>query len=234
MKKLNQKYFEEKLAKVNKYFNSYFKIVSEFKTCRSKIEVSTQYGNCLVSPYSLLEGNKPSIQTAINKNIFFINMAKEIHGNKYNYSLVDYKINSTKVKIICPIHGEFEQTPNMHLQGRGCPICNKGGWDFKLTDWLNTKNDKAIFYVLRCYSSDEEFIKIGITTTTIKYRYKKKGSMPYNFEIIHETYSTNKKLIWEMERKFINELKGYSYTPKLHFGGKTECFNIKIIKLFGK
>ena len=53
----------------------------------------------------------------------FIKKAKEIHGNKYDYSKVEYKNTSTKVCIICPEHGEFWQTPNHHLQGHGCPKC---------------------------------------------------------------------------------------------------------------
>ena len=54
----------------------------------------------------------------------FIEKAKEIHGNKYNYSKVDYKNAKTKICIICPIHGEFYQTPDHHLQGQGCPKCS--------------------------------------------------------------------------------------------------------------
>ena len=53
----------------------------------------------------------------------FIIAAKEIHDNKYDYSKVNYINNSTKVIIICPIHGEFLQIPANHLSGAGCPIC---------------------------------------------------------------------------------------------------------------
>lgn len=53
----------------------------------------------------------------------FIADSITIHGNKYDYSKVEYINNQTKVCIICPIHGEFWQTPNMHLRNRGCPIC---------------------------------------------------------------------------------------------------------------
>ena len=53
----------------------------------------------------------------------FIIDAKNIHGDKFDYSLVEYIKSSIKVKIICPIHGEFEQSPNAHLSGRGCPKC---------------------------------------------------------------------------------------------------------------
>ena len=53
----------------------------------------------------------------------FIKKAKEIHGDKYDYSKVDYSNAHTKVCIICPNHGEFWQTPSQHLQGDGCPKC---------------------------------------------------------------------------------------------------------------
>ena len=53
----------------------------------------------------------------------FIKKAREIHGDKYDYSLVDYKNAHTKIKIICPIHGEFEQAPFNHLNGKGCLKC---------------------------------------------------------------------------------------------------------------
>ncbi len=56
----------------------------------------------------------------------FIKKAKKIHKDFYDYSLVDYKNNNTKVKIICPIHGIFEQIPRSHLFGIGCPKCGKG------------------------------------------------------------------------------------------------------------
>ena len=53
----------------------------------------------------------------------FIEKAKKVHGNKYDYSKVEYVDSQTKVCIICPIHGEFWQTPNAHLSGHGCPQC---------------------------------------------------------------------------------------------------------------
>lgn len=56
----------------------------------------------------------------------FLNKAKKVHGDKYDYSLAEYVNTDTKVKIICPIHGMFEQIPANHLQGQGCSICNHG------------------------------------------------------------------------------------------------------------
>lgn len=55
----------------------------------------------------------------------FINKAKYTHNDKYDYSLSDYKNNSIKVKIICPVHGIFEQSPNNHISKKhGCPLCS--------------------------------------------------------------------------------------------------------------
>lgn len=53
----------------------------------------------------------------------FVRKARKAHGDKYDYSNVVYENTETKVCIICPEHGEFWQTPHMHLSGQGCPTC---------------------------------------------------------------------------------------------------------------
>lgn len=55
----------------------------------------------------------------------FIMEAQQVHGNKYEYFKVNYINNKKPVTIICPIHGEFEQSPIRHLKGRGCHKCAK-------------------------------------------------------------------------------------------------------------
>lgn len=54
----------------------------------------------------------------------FSNRAKLVHGDKYDYSKVEYKSIDEPVTIICPIHGEFNQTPYNHLRGCECPLCS--------------------------------------------------------------------------------------------------------------
>ena len=68
----------------------------------------------------------------LNKGIYqksntqdFIKKSKIVHGDKYDYSKVEYKNNRIKVTIICPLHGEFSQKPLDHLHGSGCPECGK-------------------------------------------------------------------------------------------------------------
>ena len=76
-------------------------------------------------PNSHLNGSGCAICKGVNKltKEQFINNAIIIHGDKYDYSKVDYINNNTKVKILCKIHGEFNQTPHAHKSGQGCPKC---------------------------------------------------------------------------------------------------------------
>ena len=55
----------------------------------------------------------------------FIRKSKSIHGEKYNYDKVNYVNSYSKVCIICPEHGEFWQSPYVHIQGHECPECAK-------------------------------------------------------------------------------------------------------------
>jgi hypothetical protein len=49
---------------------------------------------------------------------------RKIHGERYDYSKVDYKNTHSKIIIVCPVHGEFNQTRHSHRRGQGCPKCN--------------------------------------------------------------------------------------------------------------
>ncbi|MFN6472589.1 MAG: hypothetical protein RMY36_023350 [Nostoc sp. SerVER01] len=53
----------------------------------------------------------------------FIREAQAKHDRFYDYSLVNYLNSSTKVNVICPVHGEFKITPSHHLGGVGCRKC---------------------------------------------------------------------------------------------------------------
>lgn len=66
----------------------------------------------------------------------FIEKCKKLHGDKYNYSKVNYINNYTKVCIICPKHGEFWQKPTLHLQGCGCPICKESKLETEIREFL--------------------------------------------------------------------------------------------------
>ena len=99
------------------------------------------HGDFKQTPNSHLNGQKcPQCGIIDKSNLFkktiynFIIDAKLVHGDRYDYSLVNYVNNHIKIKIICPTHGEFEQAPNCHLNGSGCPKCteSKGERDVRL------------------------------------------------------------------------------------------------------
>lgn len=55
----------------------------------------------------------------------WVEKAKRVHGDRYDYTLVKYTHSQIKVSVICERHGEFQTLPATHLQGRGCPSCGK-------------------------------------------------------------------------------------------------------------
>lgn len=122
--KLTRDSFIEKAKKVHgdKYDYSKVNYVgAESKVCI----ICPKHGEFWQTPHRHLRGDRcPMCSKRARLNTEeFIRRAKEIHGNKYDYSKVEYVNNNTKVCIICPEHGEFWQKPSSHLIGNGCPIC---------------------------------------------------------------------------------------------------------------
>ena len=74
----------------------------------------------------------------------FIERARKVHGDKYDYSKAEYVNSSTKVCIICPVHGEFWQTPHNHLKGNGCPKCRNSHLENFVENILIEENIKFI------------------------------------------------------------------------------------------
>lgn len=70
----------------------------------------------------------------------FIEKAVSKHGNKYDYSLIDYKNNKTNIIIVCKNHGEFIQRPSHHLSGTGCPSCNESKGEREIAYLLDKNN----------------------------------------------------------------------------------------------
>ncbi len=70
----------------------------------------------------------------------FIEKAKKIHGDKYDYSKTIFENVKLKVKIICPIHGVFEQNAHSHLNGEGCPKCKSSKGEIAIRNYLKEKN----------------------------------------------------------------------------------------------
>lgn len=74
----------------------------------------------------------------------FIQKAIAIHGNKFDYSKAIYLGSKIKICVICPVHGEFWQTPDNHLNGNGCPVCGNINTAIKQRSNTNDFIQKAI------------------------------------------------------------------------------------------
>ena len=110
----------------------------------------------------LIYKNKNNMDKRKSTKDIFIKKSNNIHNNKYNYLLVDYKKSNQKVKIICNNHGEFEQTPNSHLNGQGCPKCSKYRKNdiFEFINKSNKIHNDKYDYSLVKYKNSQIKIKI--------------------------------------------------------------------------
>jgi very-short-patch-repair endonuclease len=117
--------FIEKAKQVHGDRYDYSKV--EYKGCKEKVcIICPVHGEFLQVARIHLMGcgcKKCHLSNETKTTEQFIAEAKKVHGDKYDYSKVEYVNAKTKICIICPLHGEFWQTPNDHLSGKGCKIC---------------------------------------------------------------------------------------------------------------
>ena len=121
--KLENEEFLKKAKEVHGDRYDYSKV--KYVNNRTKIRIICQeHGEFCQTPYKHLIGQ--SCPKCAGKNITtqeIVERFKKIHGEKYDYTNVKYEGTETKVRIVCPTHGEFLQTPHGHLSGQGCPYC---------------------------------------------------------------------------------------------------------------
>ncbi len=163
----------------------------------------------------------------------FIEKAVRVHGDKFNYDLVDYKDSQSKVDIICKKHRLFKQSPSNHMQGKGCPKCAdeaiEGGWS--KTAWKKGAKKSKQFeafkvYVVKCWSEEESFFKIGRTYTTVGKRFR---NIPYQYKTLF-TIEGSCDYIFNLEQELKNQHKEHKYIPQIKFNGMQECFSKLIIE----
>ena len=163
----------------------------------------------------------------------FVLEARLQHGDKFDYSQVDYKSSFEPVKIVCPTHGLFEQLPHTHLKA-GCRKCADENLVGYYTDELISENPEialspATVYYIQFSSENKLFFKVGITVTTIKERFSGYAKTGYEMYVLKEKKTTLKDA-YQIEQKIIIEHgKNYPYKPMNgnrgdRFAGHTECF----------
>ncbi|WP_335977693.1 hypothetical protein [Gaetbulibacter jejuensis] len=156
----------------------------------------------------------------------FLARAKEVHGDKYDYSKVDYQTTEKKVIIICKEHGEFLMRPRAHYADkRGCPNCDKTGKSgFHKSPWYEkTKR----LYLIEFSGNGERFLKFGVTSNKVEERIIK-GQILYQYKILFdEKFSDGEKAI-EIEKKLKSKYLKIPYVPEMSFRGSSECLEFGI------
>ena len=176
-----------------------------------------------------------------NKQENFIERAKAIHGDKYDYSKTLYVKNRERLEIICPVHGSFWQTPNNHLGGYGCGLCgNRSTGEAKITKFLKESNIKYIteytfpnygyrydfylpdFNILIEYHGEQHYddkfyrslnTKEGLAERQIKDKLKVVLAEQHNVPLVVVNYQDKGSLIYVLKRS-LNSIYKYKYNDK--------------------
>lgn len=170
-----------------------------------------------------------SISSRVRSNTAeFIEKAISKYGTKmYSFDKTIYNTATENVIITCNKHGDFEQTPNRFLNGQVCLKCT-----YKETTsnyhTLKKRRNNSIFYIIECFNENESFIKMGVTSRSIKVRFKDNYDMPYNYNILREFRYANIEASDALETQLLKFTKTAVYVPKLKFSGQTEVRNINI------
>lgn len=125
LNKSTTKEFIERSFKIHDDLYDYSLVV--YKNNKKKVDIICPlHGVFNQIPSHHLQGSGcPKCGNKVKSKEFFLTESKTKHGDYYNYSNVDYIDTDTKVKIECPVHGEFEQRPRHHYNGAGCPMCRE-------------------------------------------------------------------------------------------------------------
>jgi very-short-patch-repair endonuclease len=133
------------------------------------IIICKEHGEFLQSPAGHLRGcgcrkcaNKLIGDMVKSNTDEFIEKSIQIHGDKYDYSKVEYVINTTPVIIICKEHGEFLQIPAGHVSGRGCNNCAH----ISRSDKMRSNTDEFLEKAIQIHGYTYNYSKVGYVNNT--------------------------------------------------------------------
>ena len=142
----------------------------------------------------------------------FIERSRMVHGDKYDYSKTKYRRSKEKVTITCPIHGDFEQKPNFHLMGSGCPKCSH-----QVSKWEKEVYDFLISLGIECEQSNRSILNgreidifvpkynIGIECDGLRWHNELYRDNNYHLDKTDECREHGVRLIHIFEDEWINK-----------------------------
>ena len=152
-KKSNKEEFVKKSKKI--YGDKFNYDLVEYIDCKIGVKIlCNDCNNIFLRPPNDHLRNKGCLQCKKFTTQQFVLKAEEVHGDKYNYDLSDYKRMKTKVKILCNSCNKiFEQTPDAHLKGHGCRCFTEYKGERKISLYLDENQveftKQKIFSILR-------------------------------------------------------------------------------------
>lgn len=212
----NSEEFIKKCKK--KYGNKYDYSLVEYINNYTKVKIiCPEHGEFETTPQIFLKSSYGCIYCYRDKRRKtreqFIIDSKKIHNDKYDYSLVEYINSITKVKIICPIHGIFEQKPNTHLSNKGCPLCHD-----------ITKIEYKKLYIL--YDNKINLYKIGYSKNVEKRVKQIESFLRYNIDIIN-IYDKMAKFEKDIHDLYFEKRKQHT----IKHGGYMEWYDLNNIDI---
>jgi len=230
------------LDKNDDYKSGNFTIIKGYTKRDEPLILQDKYGQYTMKLPHLMTNSKIWLPSAINLSENIVNRLQEVNGNRYNYSEIKNISGAglEKLKIICRIHGLFEQGYFHHKNGSGCPKCGKlsaieilknnpSGWSH--ADWVKTAEKSENFdsfktYILKFSDkfNDETFYKIGRTFLTLRLRFNSINKY-YNIIPIKIFEDVDPKIIIQKEIELLRLNKENRYTPSRFFHGRNECFS---------
>jgi hypothetical protein len=159
--KMTNETFIIKASKVHN--NKYIYDNINYVGIKNKINILCKYhGYFEQTPNDHLQGNGCYLCAGLIRNTDdFIKKASIIHNNLYDYSKTEYIGTRDTIKIICKIHGEFEQKPNIHLNGCGCQKCGSSCFSKISLKWLNQIMDDKNIFIQHAGNIGEKKVKIN-------------------------------------------------------------------------
>lgn len=227
---MTQNQFLEKLLIKNKYYrDGEITIDSIYEKSRKHVIVQDSLGIYNFYPEHLLMGKRPTFESCIDKNRYFINIVEKVHNNFYIYDRLSLDKKSDYIEVGCPIHGYFKVRANHHETGVKCRQCSQGNTlgVFNINNAINHKNEwlkiDAWLYFLEINNNEDVFFKVGVVTNEdIKNRLKE---FPRHFKI--KVLYLEKGNLYDhtfSETKIIQDFKILRFHPQEDFKGKQECF----------
>lgn len=162
----------------------------------------------------------------------FIEKCKKVHGDKYDYGKTKYTGNRNYVTVTCPKHGDFQVLARTHSsdsQACGCIKCKSyGGGGYSRGEYKALCPDGSNVYVMKMYSEEEEYIKIGISKSVKSRANTFRRITGCEVEVLHTEFFTNSEAAWDTEVMLHREFKDSKIRTEVRFKGESECFDLSI------